>query len=62
MERDSRSAAQGKGSLEELMREWIRDTIEIIIEEELEAALGAPRSQRVARSELDTGTASVREP
>jgi putative transposase len=47
MERDSRSAAQGKGSLEELMRERIRDTIEIIIEEELEAALGAPRSQRV---------------
>ena len=47
MERDSRSAAQGKGSLEELMRERIRATLEIIIEEELEAALGAPRSQRV---------------
>ncbi len=47
MERDSRSGGQGKGSLDELMRERIRGTIELIVEEELEEALGAPRSQRV---------------
>ena len=37
----------GKGTLEELMRERIRATIEAIVDEELEAALGAARSQRV---------------
>jgi len=47
MERDSRSGWQGKGALEELMRERIRATIETIIDEELEGALGAARSQRV---------------
>ena len=47
MERDSRSGWQGKGTLEELMRERIRATIETIIDEELEGALGAARSQRV---------------
>ena len=47
MERDSRSAAQGKGSLEELMRERIRGTIEIIVEQELAEALGAASSARV---------------
>ena len=47
MERDSRSGWQGKGSLEELMRERIRGTIEIIVEEELEEALGAASSERV---------------
>ena len=47
MEMDSRSGWQGKGSLEELMRERIRATIETIVEEELEGALGAARSQRV---------------
>jgi putative transposase len=47
MERDSRSGWQGKGALEELMRERIRGTIEAIVEEELEAALGAAPSQRV---------------
>ena len=47
MEMDSRSGWQGKGALEELMRERIRATIEIIVDEELEAALGAGRSQRV---------------
>ncbi len=47
MERDSRSGWQGKGALEELMRERIRATIESIVEEELETALGAARSQRV---------------
>jgi transposase-like protein len=47
METDSRSGWQGKGSLEDLLRERIRATIEAIIEEELEAALGAGRSERV---------------
>jgi putative transposase len=47
MEMDSRSGLQGKGALEELMRERIRATIETIVEEELEGALGAARSQRV---------------
>jgi len=47
MESDSRSLERGEGSLEELMRERIRATIETIIDEELEAALGAARSQRV---------------
>ena len=41
MERDSRSGWQGKGALEELMRERIRATIETIVDEELEAGLGA---------------------
>jgi len=45
MESDSSSGWQGKGALEELMRERIRTTIEGIIDEEL-AALGAARSQR----------------
>jgi hypothetical protein len=39
MERDSRSGGPGKGCLEELMRERIRGTIEIIIEQELREAL-----------------------
>src|SRR5271154_5724005 len=47
MASDSRSEWQGKGALEELLRERIRTTIEGIIEEELVAALGAARSQRV---------------
>ena len=47
MEMDSRSGWQGKGALEEVMRERIRVTIETIVEEELEAALGAAASQRV---------------
>ena len=47
MERDSRSGRQGKGSLEELMRERIRGTIELIVEQELEAAIGAASSERV---------------
>jgi putative transposase len=46
METDSRSGWQGKGALEDLLRERIRATIEAIIEEELEAALGAAKSQR----------------
>jgi transposase-like protein len=44
---DSRRGWQGKGALEELMRERIRAMIEAIVDEELEAALGAARSERV---------------
>jgi putative transposase len=47
MESDSRDLGAGKTTLEELMRERIRATIEAIVDEELEAALGATRSQRV---------------
>jgi putative transposase len=47
MEMDSRSGGAGKGSLEELMRERIRATIEAIVDEELEGALGAGRSARM---------------
>jgi putative transposase len=47
METDSRSEWQEKGALEELMRERIRATIEGIVDEELAAALGAARSERV---------------
>ncbi len=47
MERDSRSGRQGKGSLEELMRERVRGSIEIIVEQELDEALGAASSARV---------------
>jgi putative transposase len=46
MESDSSGGWQGKGALEDLLRERIRTTIESIVEEELEAALGATRSQR----------------
>ena len=47
MDSGSRSGGQGEGALEELMRERIEATIETIVDEELEAALGAARSQRV---------------
>jgi putative transposase len=47
MQSDSRSLGRGEGTLEELLRERIRATIETIVDEELEAALGAARSQRV---------------
>ena len=47
MASDSRDLGAGKATLEELMRERIRATIEAIVDEELEAALGAARSQRV---------------
>jgi hypothetical protein len=56
MESDSRSLRQGDGTLEELMRERIRATIETLIDEELEAALGAGRSQRVGGSLAWTGS------
>ena len=47
MASDSRVLGVGKATLEELMRERIRATIEAIVDEELEAALGAARSQRM---------------
>jgi hypothetical protein len=47
MQMDSRSRWQGKGSLEELMRERIRGTIELIVEQELQEAIGAASSERV---------------
>jgi transposase-like protein len=49
MESDSRGWSPGEGTLEELVRERIRATIETIVDEELEAALGAARSQRVGQ-------------
>jgi transposase-like protein len=47
MESDSRKAWSGEGELEGLMRERVRGTIEAIVEEELLAAVGAERSQRI---------------
>jgi putative transposase len=47
METDSRSLVRGEGTLEVLMRERIRGTIEALVDEELAAALGASRSARV---------------
>src|SRR5260370_23242569 len=47
MESDSRSSVRGEGTLEELMRERIRATIEAMVDEELKGALGAAPSQRV---------------
>jgi transposase-like protein len=47
MESDSSSGGPGKGALEEVMRERIRVTIESIVAEELESALGAAPSERV---------------
>lgn len=47
MESDSRVGGEGKATHEDLMRERIGATIETIVDEELEAALGAARSQRV---------------
>ena len=47
MQTESRSLARGEGTLEELMRERIRATIEAIVDEELKGALGAAPSQRV---------------
>ena len=59
MESDSRVLGERKAALEDLMRERIRATIEAIVEEELEAALGAARSQRVGAERAGTGTARV---
>jgi len=48
---DSKGTARGEAfdrdSIEQVMRERIRDTIEMLVEEELEAALGAAKSARV---------------
>ncbi|MFQ5745485.1 MAG: IS256 family transposase [Acidobacteriota bacterium] len=56
MERSSRDGAKreeaiefGQDTIEQVMRERVRETIEMIVEEELEAALGAGRSVRVGR-------------
>jgi transposase-like protein len=59
MEMDSRSEWQGKGALEDLLRARIRATIEAIVEEELEAALGAERRRASVRCALAIGTASA---
>jgi transposase-like protein len=56
MDGGRRSEEQGKGTLEELMRERIRATIETIVKEELKSALGATRSQRVDPVELGIDT------
>ena len=47
MERNNRSWEREKGSLEELVRERVRNIIEVIVEQELEEALGAASSARV---------------
>ena len=47
MESDSRVGGAEKATLEALMRERIRATIEAIVDEELVSALGASRSARV---------------
>ena len=54
MESDSRSGWQGKGALEELMRERIRATIESIVEEELDgrAGCGTIAARRFGSSRL----------
>ena len=52
METDSGSGWQGRGALEDFLRERIRATIKTIIEEELEAALGAAKSQRVGTTTI----------
>lgn len=49
MTNDSRkaTAAEGVAALEDLIRQRVRETIEAVLEEELTAALGAGRSDRV---------------
>src|SRR5271168_1496012 len=53
MQRDSRKGvaeegiAWGPDTIETEIRERVRETIEAIVEEELESALGASKSQRV---------------
>jgi hypothetical protein len=61
MESDSRSLVGGEGTLEELMRERIRATIEAIVDEELKGALGAAPSQRVGSVRAGSDTASAYE-
>lgn len=59
MKRDSRKACAaeaqiefGADTIEQAMRDRVRQTIEMIVEEELEAALGAGRSARVGEQRL----------
>jgi hypothetical protein len=56
---DSKGTAGGeefdRDSIEPVMRERIRETIEVLVEEELEAALGVAKSARVG-----TGRAGYR--
>jgi len=59
-EMGSRSGWQGKGTLEELMRERIRATIESIIDEELEGALGAARSRSTITRSLAPAASSAK--
>jgi len=53
MGKDSKKGLGGEGfgadAIESVMRERIRETIEVLVEEELEGALGAARSERVGR-------------
>jgi transposase-like protein len=58
MERDSRKAVEEEGfewgadTIEAEIRERIRGMIEAVVEEELEATLGAGRSQRVSAGRI----------
>ena len=60
MESDSRSLVRGEGTLEELMRERIRATIEAIVDEELGARWARHHRSVLARFELATDTANAR--
>ena len=44
----------GRDSIEQAMRQRIRDTIEALVQEELEAALGASKSARVGEQRQAT--------
>jgi hypothetical protein len=44
--------AFGRDSIEQAMRQRIRETIEALVKEELDAALGAPKSARVGVIDL----------
>gem|GEM_PF-6126244 len=62
LEMDGGSGRAGKGSLEELMQERIRVTIEALVDEESEAALGGWGGRRGwARFEQSIGTGSGNE-
>lgn len=60
IERDSRNGRQGKGSPEELRREWIRGTIEILAEQGLEEAVVRRVQRELANNSpgIDTVIAS----
>jgi len=61
MESDSSLRWQGKGALEELLRERLRATIQGLIEEELVAALVRHDRSEAVRFELGFGMVSARE-